>query len=250
MRNFSILFITIIILLVSLSCDDSSPTKSKLDLSVTPMENEEAELAAMWLSGELVAPVRLYERIRDDLFLIRSTWIDSIPEVAVEYTPWRIPGYLNLWFEQTTFDSIISGDYHSWDSLNNYYRGQISYIETRKGRICLSFEGRFNPSILAIPYRELDGISGVGGIYTPYSDYPMLLIYRLGNIHKYIFRDAWGDCPSGCIYSTFHYFEIENGNAVHKGSWYPEHPPPEDGWDPPKWMDIYQKALNNYYSPF
>ena len=72
-KIYIILFFSLVVLLVS--CDDKSlsPTIQKdPDFSLTPMENEEAELAALHLSGKLIAPLPLYEQIKEELELIRG----------------------------------------------------------------------------------------------------------------------------------------------------------------------------------
>jgi len=244
MKVISLLIITVIVILLFSTCDDRSPTKSKLDLSVTPMENEEAGLAAMWLSGELIAPVRFYKKIRDDLSLIRSTWQDSIPEVQIIYIPLMEPGKIALGFDNATYNSIKDSTYHDWDSLNSYYQlegmGFFDFSEV----VYLKFKGRLNPDILVDIYAGLPGGEYVhpnGRI----GDYPLLLIYNARGKLKYFFRDAWGDCPAGCIYSTLNYFEIVNDSAIHRGSWYPDYPPNYD--NAPVWYDTVQMARDRYY---
>ena len=244
MKVIILLLFAISFCLVVFSCDDRSPVSSILDLNTTPMENEEAELAAMWLSGELVAPVKLYEQIRDELFLIRSTWQDSVTETGIVFVPFLRASYLSMGFSSATYDSILAGTYHAWDSLNSYYRMEdMSFIEMLT-HVSMIFEGRLNPILLAEAYSGLPGSRYIqaGGFV---GDMPLLWIYNARGKLKYFFRNAWGDCPAGCIYSTFNYFEVVDDSAIHRGSWYPEYPPDYD--NAPVWFDTVLMARDNYY---
>ncbi len=235
--------IFIVLILLITACDDSSPTKSKLDISVSPMENEEAELAAMWLSGELVAPTYLYRKIKRELELIRSTWHDSIPEVEIGFVPYVDPGFLVLGFEAETYISIRDSLYHEWDSLNDFYNVERYSVSSLSNSVYMRFKGRLNPNLLVDIYSNLPG-----GEYVHPSgkigDNPFLLIYNARGKLKYFFRDAWGDCPAGCIYSTLNYFEVVNDSAAHRGSWYPDYPINFD--DAPVWYDTAKIAFESY----
>ena len=56
---------------------------------------------------------------------------------------------------------------------------------------------------------------------------------------KYFFRDAWGDCPAGCIISDIYYLTSKQGQFEYKGSWSNQDEP-----DPPRpvWMDTFEMA--------
>ncbi|MGH8014727.1 MAG: hypothetical protein ACREBV_00870, partial [Candidatus Zixiibacteriota bacterium] len=79
MKSATIVFaFTLTILLVACQEKAMNPTTQMgPNFSVTPMENEEAELLALHLSGDIIAPVNLYEKIKYELQLIRQTWINS-----------------------------------------------------------------------------------------------------------------------------------------------------------------------------
>lgn len=244
MRVILLLLLAMYLCMVVSSCDDRSPSSSKPNFISTPMENEEAELAAMWLSGELVAPTYLYKKIRNELDLIRSTWQDSIPESGIIYSPYIRPSYLSMGFYQATYDSILTGKYHAWDSLNSYYRMDSMSFIGMFAHVSMSFEGRLNPIVLIDAYTNLPGLKYIDpGGYV--GDWPVLLIYDANGSLKYFFRDAWGDCPCGCIYSTLNYFEVVNDSAIHRGSWYPDYPPDYD--NAPIWFDTALMAFDNYH---
>jgi len=244
MRSISLFCLTIFLCLILANYDERSPVRSNSDLNSTPMENEEAELAALWLSGELVAPEYLYNKIRDDLDLIRSTWQDSVSEVEIIFNPYWQSSYLSFGFYQNTYDSILSGDYHAWDSLNEVYHvNNMSFIDEIT-HVSLHFEGKLNPIVLVDIYAGLPGTRYIHSGATV-GDYPMLLIFNARGKLKYFFRNAWGDCPAGCIYSTYNYFEVVDDSAIHRGAWYPE--TPEDYDNAPIWFDTVLMARDNYF---
>ena len=236
-------FSLIIILFLITSTCDRSPTSSKPDLGSTPMENPEAELAALWLSGDLVAPVKLHDRIRDELALIRSTWKDSIFEANIQFYPIWVASQLLMMFDDETYKKIESGLFKDWDYLNKYYR--VNNIELHGHSIVLlDFEGRLNPLQLVNQYESLDGLEFVEP-NNLMGDRPLLLIYDADSDLKYFFRNAWGDCPAGCINSTYNYFEVVDDSAIHRGSYYPSYPPNHD--EAPVWYDTVLMARDNFY---
>ena len=130
--------ITLVLILLScliISCSKS--TRNETDdektgpppVEFAPKENEEAELAALCLSGELVAPDSLYNQILSDLAAIRATFGDTLNVVIrVKFKPPWIAGCLILGFDSITAQQIANGEYHAWDELNQQY--QVMKIDT------------------------------------------------------------------------------------------------------------------------
>ncbi len=247
MKVISILLLLVIAGIIISTCDDNSPTKSKsdiIDLSVTPMENEEAELAAMWLSGELVAPVDLYERIIDELQVIRGMWDDSVPEVLIEYKPFLEPSKLVLFFQQAAFDSVLSEEYHQWEELNSYYRLNNMRTNSSRNLIILEFEGRLNPVVLSEQYSILTGVDSI--MHYPHrfpgpfgEQMTTIFIYNAEGNLKYFFHKD-GEIQGG-IRSTIDYFDFENGSAIYRGR--------SNLWFEPKWGDTLLMAIENFIYP-
>ncbi len=234
-----VLIFIVLILLIITACNNNSPTKSKsdiIDLSVTPMENEEAELAAMWLSGELVAPVDLYERIIDELQVIRGMWDDSVPEVLIEYKPHLLPSRLNINFSQDKFDSVLSGKYNEWDDLNTCYRLDSILIDTNNLEVEIQFKGRLNPVVLLDAYSiltdvDVDFVKG-RGIH-------VLLIYNAdGNLKYYFYKRSMIPLHHP---ETIDYFDFENGSAVYRGR--------SNSMFGPAWGDTVLMARENFIYP-
>ena len=226
-------------------CDSDPVTRSSgsalPDLSVTPMENAEAELAALWLSGEIVAPTSLYERIRDDLAMIRAEWGDSVPETEVTFRMWWEPSILEAGFSGPTFDSIMDSTYHAWDSLNEFYR-LTDYSSSFSPFVRLSFEGRLNALRLVDIYKGLPGMFWVAN--SEYvGDWPVMLPVKDRRTMKYFFRNAWGDCPSGCLYSDVFYFTVVDDSVDYVGAVL------YDEWeqaDTVVWLDTLGAAFRRY----
>jgi hypothetical protein len=130
------------------------------DPSLTPRESEEAEEAALWLSGSLVAPQELYEIVRDDLALIRATYRDSIPQVdTVSFQPYLMSNWVGIELSPDAYQQYTQGEYHDWDSLNTLY----GLTQTRPGIhefLYLIFSGRYNTVRLAELYKTLPSVWG------------------------------------------------------------------------------------------
>ena len=101
-------------------------------------------MVALDLSRKLIAPLPLYEQIKEELELIRETWSDSITHVNIEFEPFYHPSIISIWVSPPTHDSIVAGTYHHWDSLNDYYRIDTimpGWRHDKYGQITLKFKG-------------------------------------------------------------------------------------------------------------
>ncbi len=203
--------------------------------SETPRENREAEEAALWLSGELYAPQALYENIRDDLAEIRGEYLDSIPKTAIGFFPPWVVTQLIVLPDDATWDRIRNGEPNAIDSLNVVFRAtKLDSSRTSFLWALITFEGRLHPWRLSEIYGAQDGVivaepNGYccdwGNVYPWEHD---------GNM-TYLFRDGYGDCPSGCIYSDFWYFRRVDGVTEYVGTYSTENDPaPPDWWDEAK----------------
>ena len=247
-KKYIIFFFLLVGLLVNCDKNSLGPTLSKdPDFSSTPMENEEAELAALHLSGKLIAPLPLYEQIKEELELIRETWSDSIVHVNLTFDPYLRESNIKTYVSQATYDSMNAGLYHHWDSLNDHYRidtialGRSIYSSYRWAN--LYFEGRLNPLLLVDIYAGLPGFISLTSVASwPIGDRPILLLLQEEQTIKYFFRYAYGDCPSGCIHSEIYYFTVEQNSALYHGSYFSY---PADSIRP-TWFDTVLIAFDKY----
>ena len=187
---------------------------------------------ALYLSGELVAPNNLREQVSQDLAAIRSEFGEEFPAVnRISFRlPWR-PSSILVDLDDATAEEVANGEYHAWDELNEMYEvtdiNQLQITPT----VVLDFEGMLHSGRLAERYADLPGVvqtwpNSIGG------DGPTIYPRQTGNATSYLFRDAWGDCPAGCIYSEYWYFVCGGNQAAFIGHW-ARHANPEvpDWWD-------------------
>ena len=89
---------TILVFSFTIGCSKSTKTETGNDdtekppIDITPKENEEAELVALCLSGELIAPDSLYDDVLHDLTAIRAEFGDTIQALdgIGFWPPWRV----------------------------------------------------------------------------------------------------------------------------------------------------------------
>ncbi len=246
MRNLSVMIMMVAIVLMN-GCGGDQPSAPKGNDNsthdpVTPQTDTEASDAALWLSGELTAPEKLYEQIRDELALIREEWEDSLDAVKIGFrVPWE-PGRLVMGFTQESYDSIAAGEYHHWDSLNTVYGLDTIVLSTPLFRqLKLKFQERLHPLVLADIYADLPGLRFVEP-NRYYGDAAMLLLYRNGGEIVYFFRYAWENCPSpsGCEHSEYYIFTVDGDTSSFRGY------SPDYNAVPPAWQSILDAAWEWY----
>jgi len=220
-------------------CSKSTRNESKKEILLpsstdfTPKEDEEAELMALCLSGELVAPDSLYEQISNDLRDIRDAFGDTFQIIArIEFFPPWMAGQLMMSFEDSVVQQIRNGEYHAWDELNQEYQvvdidtGLIDFI----GLVVLTFNGRLHPWRLAELYEKLPGVRYASPNFI-YGDRPNVYARETGGGLSYLFRNGWGDCPAGCIYNEYWYFIFAGNQPAFVGYWSPhQQSEPPDWW--------------------
>lgn len=210
--------------------DDGTPVGGQYKSVDRGPAATEAELAALWLSGELVAPADLYETIKADLADIRTAHVDSITELGTEFEPPWVPSQIVVGFTEDGVRKLRSGDFPEFDELNDLF--QLAELDTKLTWITpsavLTFEGRQHPSRIAVPYRALDDI--VYAEPNAYSgDWSNVYPWHLDGGMSYLWRDTGGDCPSGCINSRFWYFRVTDSGVEYVGS-FDYHVDPEPPW--------------------
>jgi hypothetical protein len=219
MSNYwRVLLAAILVLSITVSCSKSTRSGYKLR---TPKADQEAELIALCLSGEMIAPQDLYDQVRRDLATIRASFGDNYESVAeIEFrTPW-LPGCLVMAFDDTTERQVLSGEYHAWDLLNK--KLELVTVDTlflrRYGFSLLYFEGRLHPYRLSELYGVLPGVRYAFPNHIA-GDWPNIYARRDFCGMSYLFRKAWGDCPAGCIYSEYWYFRVDDNWPMFVGHW-------------------------------
>ncbi len=239
-RSPRISIIALMLLCLGLGCSKSTRNQAcKYDdplqrIGSSPMENEEAELIALCLSGELVAPDGLYEQVMTDLAAIRTAFAETLGTAGqIEFrTPWST-GVLMLGFDDSTVQQIRDGEYHAWDDLNDQL--QATNVDTSHldfiGCAVIVFNGRLHPYRLAEIYSQLPGLENTSPSFIR-GDSPNVYSREIQGGMTYLFRNGWGDCPSGCISNEFWYFSCEGPEPEFVGYW-----PAYEGVPPPHWWE-------------
>ena len=210
----------IIAVLFFFSCDNSTgpthnePLTFEENLALSPRPDAEAEEMALYLSGDLVAPEELYQRIKFALRKLRRQYSDIIPAVNNHFRSKIITSYFEISFTAEAVDSIRAGGLYEWDSLNTYYSARLDtssalfWGEWHSGN--LYFRPRLNPIKLYNEYKDIENL-GNFGIHDPIGDAPNIYPWFDDDSSLiFVVRDAWGDCLSGCIESYFYFFKESN----------------------------------------
>jgi len=216
--------IVLLAALVGCSGRGTNPEDTGTDSSIhDPFDNEEAELLALIMSGELCAPKKLYDQVDGNLQTIRDRWGDSIPYLrSIQYRPFWSPSYLGLGVDSDALADMKAGTYSAWDSLNEFFHLDQVIIPSSPYSddhyAALSFVPRLDPRGLTDAYAGLPGLRWVQP-NVPIGDWSCIYGGRHGTTATYLFRNAWGDCPSGCLTSEFWYFRADGDSIEYVGNW-------------------------------
>ncbi len=221
MKRLFIFILATFILILCFSCSENNKSDSNDTINFTFRDNKEAELMALCLSGELSAPDNLYNRILNDLNLIRSNYsINYNLLKEIEFHPPWAERCISITFDESTAKEVINNEYHDWDSLNKkYYINTIfkDYLKISKIAILYS-DYRLNPHILSEYYSNLSGVEYVCPDYLVGNSsniYPR----QIDNKITYLFYYGSGDCPAGCTSKHYTYFEVVLNNVILIGDW-------------------------------
>ncbi len=237
-----------------------TPDPYKLD--PTPAnEASEFELMALCVSGELLPPYDLTGILHDDITGIRSLvfneagFSEPVPQTDISFSPPWAPGGINIYFDDESQGVVVLGKYKSWDGLNEKYHAGKIYIHTR---FSISAKIEFNdkmvhPERIAEDYNNLAGVTSAcakriigdrSNIYPYIPDYKDARATGEGLNNKtryYLFRNGYGDCPSGCIVNDYWLFSADADGIKYMGYYNPDESP-----EKPYWWDIALKAINLY----
>jgi hypothetical protein len=245
MRSYvkTIILLLCFLLLITCGCENDITDQG---FEPTLEDIEEAEIMALCLSGEITAPQNLKEQLLDDLLYIRNNFgDDSNPIDSIRFFPPWVPGCIIIGFDDSTAQKIISGEYDAWDTLNEAYQvvemdSDLTFVFPS---VVMYFEDILNPRRLAELYEQLPGVRYSEPNFHD-GDGPNVYPKIEGDGITYLFRDAWGSCTAGCMYSEYWYFGSSNGLPVFIGYWDPQENPTEPDW----WSEA--KQNRELYSSF
>ncbi|MDH4157804.1 MAG: hypothetical protein OEW00_11070 [candidate division Zixibacteria bacterium] len=217
--------------------------------------SHESLLLAQWLVDEMYPPVTLAKELEKELKIIRERWSYQIGAVNIRFGPPYEVAMIVVGFTDDGWQMFREGEYHHWDALNEQFDLDTMILwgggaaESFKN-VELHFNRLPNANLLVDYYTGLPETKYVA-VNGYCCDWPLLLVHQ-GDVQRhYFFRNAWGDCPSGCIEEEYFYFTVAGDSASYKGYYKP------DWIDPlprPDWMWMVDEALarywvQNYWSP-
>lgn len=207
------------------------------EIAATPRDDVNLELLSIEMSGGLTADQETYDRVTWDIEQIRGL----SPETSDIHYNGSLDGYqLFLALDEATAAAIDAGTYSAWDCLNDYYglesatRTSYSFGEFATLRL----EGIYSTSLLEPLYEQLPGVEYADGLGPGFHRGRSIcgVVDSSSTHHYFIVVDAFGDCPSGCIYEDVRYFTSPGAGAPPhlRGRWANF----EEGPRPP-WEDVY-----------
>ncbi|TFH53061.1 MAG: hypothetical protein E4G91_11795 [Candidatus Zixiibacteriota bacterium] len=234
--------VSLAFVMVFASCSDSgNPVKPdptdriRAMIAQTPRADTEVELAALWLSGEFVVSESLYVEMREALKAIRITCGSPFPLIGgIQFAhPWGTRQIMPLLSAQGMSD-YRAGKHHDLDSLTELLNGEtidtLFFSLYDSFRVTIQFAGILNMDSVEVMYNSLSSVAGFDH-YGTVGDGPNLYPWRLSDGRlTLLFRDAWGDCLSGCIYSHFWYFRMSGDSIEYVGDYVLDGSNPEPDW--------------------
>ena len=146
---------------------------------------------------------------------IRTTWPDM---GAVSARPLWQPGRLILHSDPSLGGQVLRGlgergalapfctGYAEFDALSRAVGLRaIATFSRLPDMFVMEFDSDFDVPGVAARYESLDGVI-TASPDVPTGDGPGIQVSRSNGEWFLVFRQAWGDCPSGCMYSELHFF--------------------------------------------
>jgi hypothetical protein len=206
--------------------ETSPPRHSQVDLSLA--EPWEADILSLCVSESLLPVEETSEQILAQLAAIRSSYgYEALIQTRAR-TAWT--GEIELRFGEMASHEVASGSYPFWEGLNDELGG-VRILPLEFGHVVLHFEQLFNPCLAAERYMELPGVRAATPVFDTVGDGPEIFIgFHVHFGYTYLFRYAWGDCPSGCISEEYFYFRFHGPKPLLVGRWNPANTPPPSWW--------------------
>ena len=165
----------------------------------------------------------LIDDIARALRMIRATWPDMV-EVSAR-PEWK-PGTLILGLEPSLFEAVSTGlseegisspfctRHPEFDALNTAVglRGVEIFPFKYALAIAIRFHQRERILFAAASYEKIEGVIYARPEFI-LGDGSDIEILRSGGKWYAVFREAWGDCPSGCIFSEYNFFVEHEGEV-------------------------------------
>ena len=191
--------------------------------------SQESIQLAMEAAGVIAPEKEVIVRVSTDLSTLRLS--DPILERIHAKPQWSL-NRLIVGFDEEGKELLQNDQYDFWNKLNKQYG--VTQKNTRLlpslGVITLTFSRPLHIPLLAseysrlphVRYTEIDSVVGDG------SD---ICLSIQAEVHYYIFDEASGDCPSGCIQHHYRAYRVDqNGRTEALGEWLNSSREPEPQW--------------------
>jgi hypothetical protein len=199
---------------------------------------EEAEQIALYLDDDVLLDRFLLKRVFYDMTLIRGAFGGEIEALLnIRFRPPCKDGRIMIVFDEAIYDTVLAGEYEDWTELNDRYLPYDVKTVDRLRKVYLYFDGLLDYRTLAGRYAALPHVTSAECV-EPAGDSANIYARRTDTGIDYLFRAAWGACPSGCTNNEFYYFVCENDDAIFVGYWNPG-----ESAGPPEWWPAARKCL-------
>ncbi|MFH2056020.1 MAG: hypothetical protein ABIJ61_08690 [bacterium] len=217
-----------ILLALLLACDDNScEPKASFDsyqelwnqVRREPFADREAEHAALWISGELMAPVDLYNRVHDGLNTLRESWRDAVPQVETRLLlPYAYAG-VAIGLSEDQKARYLESTFYELDSLLELYNVAGVYENIHDiddlSWLTIRFKGRLNCDVLDTIFTEaLPDARWVqdGRYYYSYGE-PNIYAWMVADRLTFLVQESWHP-PNDWSYSSRFWYFKEAGDEV------------------------------------
>ncbi len=195
-------------------CADYLGVATAEETASTPRADGSLELLAAAIDGSLVASQPTYDRVVADVAAIKSA---NPALAAISHLGVHDGRTLLLGVDQSTEQAIIAGTYTAWDCMNTRY--ELATVNVQSWYTMLSFPGNYQTEHLLAEYLSLPGVVSAEPNWLV-GDGPTICGNRDGETYTYVFDDASGDCPAGCIVHAYSGFEVDaDGGITPLGTW-------------------------------
>lgn len=210
---------------------------------VPPTPEQEAQLAALGLSGNLHPPGEVVARIRLDLAIIREGFGAHIPQLGQIYyeSPW-VPGSVHIMLDDQAVHGVRTNTYHAWDANNAWFH--VVRIDTtliRHRYVVLGSRDMIHAKRMAESYEGLDGVTETAANGADAGDGSRVYLRRTDSGYEYLFRNAWGDCLAGCTSAEYWLFRSTADDLEFRGYW-----STESADEAPSWWGDAQAMMEAY----
>jgi len=227
-----------------ISCTDTKIANFGPENDELFVPTEEAQSMAIWLSGELEAPMDMAREIDRDLSHMRSNFSEQVPELlSIQFEFPFLMHYVSLHCKPEITQAILDGIYHEWAELNKYLGVSNIYNNLSYPNVFnLRYERIANPRLVAEQYEQLDGVEKAENAFRLFDISNIYPWYVDGEISYLLRSYLWWS-----ISNHFWYFKKTDGMIELVGEYDPEVDPVPDWWDeiePAYCMYIYNNDGN------